>query len=235
MAKKVNAEDLAIKPDQKKSSKVKKPAKATTTDADDFDLPVWIDPLISAMEAAQEEKAKEVEEPKIYQDVDDHFEREAERISTANIQKAKLKNEIFIYIEYSETIPDGSGTNSIKSDSTAAVHNDLKKAFQKLDLHLAGLAEQFTLEGLLNSGSTTCTGFAIGGEGTGVTLSGYRLLSNGKAFNFNTPFIKWNDPTADYEGARQLRISVNRCVLEVKRYLFENKHQPDIQGKLDLE
>lgn len=56
------------------------------------------------------------------------------------IKKAKIKSHIFLEAEYSEPILDG--VTQVKKDCTAPVHDDLKKAFRRLDIHLAFLCEQ---------------------------------------------------------------------------------------------
>lgn len=154
-----------------------------------------------------------------------------ERPST-EIKKAKIKNELFLEVEYTENIQDG--TNTVKKDCTAPIHNDLKNAFKKLDAHLSGISEQYTEKGELDMDNVTCRGFSIGGDGEGVILFGFRKLSNGKALNFLSPFHKWDGETVEYESSADLRVAITQCKTEVIKYLFENKHQPDIQGKLDL-
>jgi len=145
---------------------------------------------------------------------------------STDIKKAKIKNELFLEVEYSELIKDG--TNTVKKDCTAPIHNDLKFAFKKLDKHLSGISEQYTIKGELDTGNVTCRGFSIGGDGEGIILFGFRKLSSGKALNFLSPFHKWD------EGADDLRACISKCKAEVIKYLFENKHQPDVQGKLNL-
>lgn len=148
------------------------------------------------------------------------------------IKKAKIKNELFLEVEYSEMIKDG--TNTVKKDCTAPVHNDLKSAFQKLDVHLTGISHQYNSEGELDFENVTCTGFSIGGNGEGVKLFGTRKLDPGGAFNFLSPFHKWDGDTVEYDGSDGLRAAVSLCKAEVTKYLFEGKHQPDAQIKLDL-
>lgn len=179
-------------------------------------------------------------------DVNDSYERQfidepetdiipppkPERTIGNDIRKAKIKNELFLEVEYSEMIKDG--TNTVKKDCTAPIHNDLKAAFQKLDVHLTGISEQYKEDGTLDNENVTCKGFSIGGDGEGVILFGFRKLSTGKALNFLSPFHKWDAETVGYEDSDGLRAAISVCKSEVSKYLFEGKHQPDAQGKLDL-
>ncbi len=182
-------------------------------------------------------------------------------IGSITIKKAKIKNNLFLEVEYSEKQKDG--TNTVKKDCTAPVHDDLKLAFKKLVPHLAVVCGQthiasgksatsvaiafpeeelkwqldpdenfaFTLGGWELVSKHFIVGFSIGGSGDseGVTLTGYRELKNEKVLNLVSPFTKWDD---DYELASELGEVIEECKSEVKKYLFEGKHQPDVQGDL---
>lgn len=94
------------------------------------------------------------------------------------------------------------------------------------------MSEQYGNDGKLDSGKIVCRGFSIGSNGEGVTLHGTRLLSNGKPFNFNTPFYKWdNDPSASLfeEDSNSLKSDINSLRAEVIKYLFKHKYQPEIK------
>lgn len=189
---------------------------------------------------------KKPRKPRSKKDDNDHFERQfmdepgaqdppppkPERTIGNDIRKAKIKNEIFLEVEYSEMIKDG--TNTVKKDCTAPIHNDLKAAFQKLSIHLTGIAQQYNSVGDLDFENITCTGFSIGGNGEGVKLFGTRKLEPGGAFNFLSPYHKWDAETVDYDGQDDLRAAISTCKTEVTKYLFEGKHQPDAQIKMDL-
>jgi hypothetical protein len=161
----------------------------------------------------------------------DHHEpgTKVEKEFSVEIFKAKITNEIFLYTEYKVNSKDDKGT--VKKDNENPIHKDLKKAFDALTPHLAAMAEQYTNDGKLDKSQITCRGFGIGGNGEGVVLHGTRLLSNGKAFNFNTPYYKWDTEKSESlfaDEAGDLRIAVNACVSEVILYLFKHKHQPEI-------
>jgi hypothetical protein len=139
------------------------------------------------------------------------------------LKKAKIKDGLFLEVEYSETIADG--TNTVKKDCTAPVHDDLKNAFSKLDGHLQDLCEQ--------NDECTCKGFSIGGSGDheGVVLIGSRDIKLG-TLNLVSPFAKWD---CDYEEISDLSEAIEGCKHEVKLYLFEGKHKPEAQQELPFD
>lgn len=157
-----------------------------------------------------------------------------EKELSVEVLKAKITNDIFLYSEYKVNLKDDKG--SFKKDGENPVHDDLKKAFSGLAPHLAALSEQYNSDGKLDDSKIVCRGFSIGGNGEGVTLFGTRLLTNGKAFNFNTPFYKWDtDPseTLFKDDAVDLRSAVNKCRAEVIQYLFKHKYQPEVAKNTD--
>lgn len=141
----------------------------------------------------------------------------AERIQ---LKKAKIKDSLFLEVEYSETISDG--TNTVKKDCTAPIHDDLKNAFEKLDHFLEVACEQ--------DSACVCKGFSIGGSGDneGVTLIGSRDVDMG-VLNLVSPFIKWD---STFSGRVDLSEAIEACKHEVKLYLFEGKHKPEAQQEL---
>lgn len=181
------------------------------------------------------------------------------------LKKAKIKDNLFLEVEYSEQAEDG--TNTVKKDCSAPVHDDLKKAFKKLNIHLALLCEQviepskggisvtkgleaenailldpdedfaFTKDGWQLISKMACKGFTIGGSGDneGVTLIGTRTLSNDKALNLVSPFTKWEEDYNPYSYSSELSQIIEECKHEVKEYLFNGKHQPDAQMSLEFE
>ncbi len=147
-----------------------------------------------------------------------------EHTDTITIKKAKIKNEV-LEVEYTEEMADG--TNTVKKECTALVHNDLKNSFLKLDEHLSTLCEQY-------SDAVSCNGFSIGGhdEYEGVTLIGRRELANKRVLNLVSPFQKWEDEFAPYKSISDLKAIIEGCKQEVEKYLFEGKHKPDAQQEL---
>lgn len=157
-----------------------------------------------------------------------------EKELSVEVLKAKITNDIFLYSEYKVNLKDDKG--SFKKDGENPVHEDLKKAFSGLAPHLASMSEQYNGDGKLDDNKIVCRGFSIGSNGEGVTLFGTRLLSNGKAFNFNTPFYKWDTDQSESlfkDDAVDLRSAVNKCRAEVILYLFKHKYQPEVNKNND--
>lgn len=183
-------------------------------------------------------------------------------MANVTIKKAKIKDSLFLTAEYSEVI--AAGTKSISEDFTAPVHEDLKRAFKKLTIHLrllTGQVNEATGKSALHADydpertlvlfdpdmdfqftekdwdiidSLYCAGFSIGGSGDseGVTLIGRRTIREGKVLNLVSPFQKWENDSFDYPHSSELSQVIAECIGEVKLYLFEGKHQPDIQISL---
>lgn len=138
-----------------------------------------------------------------------------------DIRKAKLKDSNFLETEYSESLSDG--TNTVKKDCAAAVHQDMKDAFARMDQMLRDICEQ------PENSKVTCTGFTVGGKGDGATLIGLRKLESGAVLNLVAPYVKFEDD-GDLEHA------ITTCKQEVLLYLFEGKQAPDAQlGLFDAE
>jgi hypothetical protein len=151
--------------------------------------------------------------------------------SNIHIKTAKIKKDLFLYVEYTEKMKDGD--KNAKEDREAPIHEDLKVAFRKLDEHLCRISEQFNQRGEMDGFNVNCQGFTIGGSGDneGVTLSGYRGLDSTKYLNLNSPFTKWAD---DYAYMSELSQAIEECKHEVKMYLFEGKHAPDAQLTMEF-
>jgi hypothetical protein len=136
------------------------------------------------------------------------------------IRKAKIKDALFLEAEYTRVI--GDEERSVKEDSTAPIHDDLKQAFSRLDEHLSNLCDQ--------ADECICKGFSIGGSGDheGVTLIGSREIEYG-ILNLVSPFVKWD---SSYASIIELSEAIEACKHEVKQYLFEGKHKPEAQQEL---
>lgn len=144
--------------------------------------------------------------------------------SNITIKKAKLKDAMFLEVEYEERVQ--LGHNEVKKTCDAVVHDDMKAAFKKLSEHIENICE------LSNHSDIVAKGFTIGGSGDheGVCLFGSSNLDLG-VMNIVTPFVKWD---SEYQGISYLGEVIEECKAEVLAYLFEGKHQPDAQTSLDF-
>lgn len=180
------------------------PKKSKQDEQDDFNDPVWIDPKLQS--------------------------KSADDLINVEVTKAKIVNDIFLSASWKIMSKNDKGSYAKEGENP--IHEDLKDAFMGLNAHLAKLSEQYNESGSLDSDRIVCRGFSIGGNGEGVTLHGSRHLSNGKSFNFNSPFYKWtsDQPELDFaEETNSLKVSINVCRAEVIKYLFKHKYQPEIQ------
>lgn len=157
-------------------------------------------------------------------------------MSSVKIKKAKIKDELFLDVEYTEILP-GHSKKDTKLSCTVPVHQDLKDKFSILNKHLAVLCDELDLPGKVKVledwnpeelQGFEVKSFSIGGndEDEGCTLSG---MKDGKygTVNLNTPFQKWE--TSEYKFIGNLSADIEACIYEVEQYLFEGKRAPEKQ------
>lgn len=160
-------------------------------------------------------------------------------MSNVKIKKAKIKDAMFLEVEYSEDLP-GHNKKDTKLSCTVPIHEDLVNAFKSLDKHLAVLCEGIKCPKALDRIGDddllvfTAKGISIGGSGDdeGIVISGMREGTYG-IINLVTPFQKYS--TSDYQHINDLRSEVAKCVFEVIEYLFEGKRAPDAQLEIEFE
>ncbi len=150
-----------------------------------------------------------------------------------NIKKVTLKTDT-LDVEYGENIQEGSA--SVKKSCDSLVHDDLRAAFQKLDIHLATLSYQNDAKGKVLKEKITCTGFELSGVGdsAGIKLSGNRVLPNQKSINLSTPKQLINGDFWNYPDMEDLETIIEECKEEVLAYLFEGKHAAESQLELEM-
>ena len=160
-------------------------------------------------------------------------------MSDVKIKKARIKDDLFLEVEFSESLP-GHSKKETKLSCTVPVHEDLKVAFSKLDKHLALLCDEVKLKGKKIEGidaeelaAFTVRGFSIGGndENEGVSINGSKEGKYG-IVNLNTPFTKWESD--EYPFVADLGADVQLCIHEVNEYLFNEKRAPERQLAMDF-
>ena len=159
------------------------------------------------------------------------------------IKKAKIKDDLFLEVEYVEDLP-GHSKKDTKLSCTIPVHDDLKTSFQKLHKHLAILCDEVAAPKknafeLAEFPEFYVRGFSISGseETEGVTINGFKEGKYGDV-NLNTPFTKYND--SEYPFLDSLGSDIERALYEVEQYLFHGKGAPEkklnlFEGEEDLE
>ncbi len=159
--------------------------------------------------------------------------------NNVKIKKAKLKDDLFLEVEFTEQLP-GHSKKDTKMTCTVPVHEDLKDSFQNLHKHLAVLCDEVkakgkSLEKFENDDLNAfhVRSFTIGGsdENEGVTISGYKEGKYGDV-NLNTPFTKWE--SEDYPFVNELSMMVEAAIYEVDQYLFHEKRAPEKQLAMDF-
>jgi hypothetical protein len=149
------------------------------------------------------------------------------------IVKASVKNDR-CEVTYKESFTEANYSNEVSKKCSQIVHVDMKKALDRLRLHLVMVCEQpeavlvdfesihqIDLEEFNNY---VVTGYSIGGndESAGVTIIGQKLLKSGSVLNLISPFIKFEDSDA-YLFAGELYSDIQSCNYEVEEYLFAEK------------
>lgn len=159
-------------------------------------------------------------------------------MSNVRIKKAKIKDGLFLEVEYSEDLQDHKKKET-KLSCTIPVHSDLIDAFAKLDKHLAILCDEtypkkgIDIEQWDGATSYSARGFSVGGndENEGVTISGHKEVAFG-IVNLNTPFQKYQ--SSEYKYMRDLSADIQSCIYEVEEYLFNGKRAPEQQIEMDF-
>ena len=142
-------------------------------------------------------------------------------------------------VEISFTKQADNGTKSSGSELfTAPIHPDLKKAFDALIIHFAIMTGQLPLKSVKDIENYKdeliegfrVSSFSIGGENEGVTITGTRLLWNGKAFNSNTPYYLFEESDQNrYAHMDDLIERLDRVKDELIKYMDGTKRGTDGQ------
>lgn len=81
------------------------------------------------------------------------------------------------------------------------------------------------------------TSFSIAGkeDDPGITLTGYKVLSTGRAITINSPFFKFNQKEEDgYPFMPQFENALQHLKDEIQQYIDGNKYAPNPQLSLDI-
>lgn len=155
------------------------------------------------------------------------------------ITQGKLLKKDIVKVAYAKNI--GSNRNPAEGEEKYSdpPHRDLKNAFASLAIHAILVGEYvsfITVKDIENPDpelvkNFTVTGFSCVGEDieSGVILSARKTLKTGKQMGFNTPIIRFEDPSDDpYPFAENLEGCIEKCKDELTRYL-NGKFAPDPQ------
>jgi len=162
------------------------------------------------------------------------------------IKNASIKRILFLKYGYDHFVNSTKYTHNSSGD--APIHDDLREAFQNLIPHFAFICEEINestcrqsindiKKGVIQDPETDplrkfdVSGFALGKDSEGVTISGSKSLESGKSININTPFIKWDDDT--YPFMTELLEAVDLLKSEVYEYI-EGKRAPVKHQTIDM-
>lgn len=161
------------------------------------------------------------------------------------IKKAKIVKGERLDIAFIKDYGNGE-RNPASEEFKAEMHPDAKQAFSNLRVHLALMVYAIN-QNLINEIATPdeelistfhIHGYSIGGDedDKGVVLSGHRILPNGKAFNFSTPFYRFNEgEETRYKFMDDLMAKLERVDKEIRLYVDGEKRAKDPQGSFDFE
>lgn len=158
-------------------------------------------------------------------------------MSDVKIKKAKIKEDLFLEVEYSEELP-GHSRKDTKLSCTVPVHDDMKTAFSKLHVHLAVLCDEVKLPKPAAFAESafpdfTVRGFSIGGndDNVGASINGSKEGKYG-IVNLNSPFQKYAN--SEYPFVSEFAEDIHACENEVLLYLFEGKRAPETQIEMEF-
>lgn len=147
------------------------------------------------------------------------------------LKGAKLDKELKLTVSYVEKTSEGDIHHTFTG--AAAVHDDLRLAFNELAPHAAKLCEVYNKEGKLNSEKIAVRGISISDSGYVFTF--LHELSNGKKMTMNTPLLHPETAEDVYPEIEALREAVITAGLEVRAYVFTGKKAADLQGDMFAE
>lgn len=172
-------------------------------------------------------------------------------MSSIKIVKAKLnptKKGTGLIISFEETDDKGEKVTGPAETHSAIVQKEITDEFDRMKVHFAimsgylkaGEVEDIAAPDLALVESFTVKQFSIGGsvdDGTdGVTLSGSKILPNGKSHNFNTPFYRFNEGDASrYTFMDDLLACLNNLETEIIAYKKGEKRGQPVQPELPYE
>lgn len=120
--------------------------------------------------------------------------------SNITIKKVILSKGYGVKIEFTEREKDDSFTVNVK-DCSAPAHQDLRDAFNRLNVHLGINAQYIDADDIKDIedpehellGAFTVKEMTVNGDWEGVTLGGKIKLKTGKSMGLKPPAVMWED------------------------------------------
>lgn len=150
------------------------------------------------------------------------------------VKKAEIRSGLFLSYEYDQK--DTDVNNTIKTQSDAPIHDDLRDAFRALTPHFVFVCEEIKDEALVQAAIDTpedyfgfrdeikhedfisyrVFGFTLSKNEEGIVISGAKQLAIGSEIAFTTPRVKFD---SDYKFSSALLQSVEVLKSEVLEYM----------------
>jgi len=145
-----------------------------------------------------------------------------------DIKKAKIVSNITLNYEAEEH--ENGTVNKIKKECGHPIHDDLRLAMSKLNIHLALLCElvdiksfpdlEFPQHPILEKLAISGVSFGGNDESEGVTIIGSRRLRGNKVLNLISPFQKYEDDTPEsYPFTSELYADITNLYSEIEQYI----------------
>jgi hypothetical protein len=160
------------------------------------------------------------------------------------IKNAEITNTIFLKWEYDQT--DMDRKTNIKAKADSPIHEDLREAFEKLIPHFVLLTEMKKKpqmakiidlkqldEDLLSKFKVRAFTLEEKNGETSVKISGYKILTSGKAISFETPNTKRGNQEEGYEFFDELMICIEDLKDEILEYM-EGKESERAQVAMEF-
>lgn len=161
------------------------------------------------------------------------------------INQCKIVKGKTLAVTFTTTDADGNEAKH-QVEYQSPIHPDLRNAFKELEIHFGLITEWIDKKDVPDIENFDpalvekyhVTSFSIGGkeDDPGITITGYRIQSTGKAFPMNAPFQLFNEPESSasaYKYVDHLEGVLMRLNIEVEKYL-DGKHEEDAQQELEF-
>jgi hypothetical protein len=171
------------------------------------------------------------------------------------IRSGHLKDNMFCHYGYDHTV-SANTTDNVARKSQVPVHDDLKVAFRKLNVHLAVICEEINPDDIpdidnlpeldpdpdmteedqdplavkLSRFSVSAFKIVGNGENEGVVLTGQKRLSTLEFVKLETPVTRWQ---GDYPYVNELHVAIFNLVEEIEQYM-QGKQAPQRQTEMDF-
>lgn len=160
-------------------------------------------------------------------------------MQTVSIDKVKIKDGLPT-INYTAVDAKGKKCMVPGAEYTDPVHVDFQKRLDALNVHLALSTSMLPIPSDLGDINEELLSYyhmhGVSIKDDGVTLSGHKILPNKKAFNFNSPFIRFSESEeTQYTFVEELIEALEDLKKETNAYIDGSKRADDAQLSLNFD